>query len=178
MIGDEFWTPSWLDKDIDPLRTPQTAVSGHMTGDFGWNGAMNHLRNEWSALWANKGNADYDIAKWLPFIKEAWVIAEVPQDLKSFLTDLPSPSNFHYQWTTDLNKGTGPSDDVKFLQIAFFIMGYMTPPPIDQLGYYGEKTAAAVLAYQLALGIPGAADLGGSIVGPHTRQALNTKFAL
>ncbi|MES2216669.1 MAG: peptidoglycan-binding domain-containing protein [Patescibacteria group bacterium] len=177
-IGSEWWTPSWNDKDIDPLKTPKNVVSGHMTGDFGWSGNLMRLRNEWSNAWANGGNADYDIVQWLPYIKEAWVIAEVPSDLKTFLSDLPSPSNFHYQWSTDMKQGTGPTDDIKMLQIAMMILGYMTPPPVDQLGYYGPRTAQAVLAYQEALEIPGALELKGSISGPKTRDSLNKRFSL
>lgn len=182
-IGAEWFTSptgtvTWADSAIDPLRTPHTVISGHMTGDFGVSGNLYRLRNEWSDQWANKGNADYDITQWLPFIKEAWVIAEVPNDMQSFLRDLPSPASFHYQWTKDMLEGSGPTDDIKFLQIALMVMGYMTPPPVDQLGYYGAKTAAAVYAYQTAIGVPGAGVLGGSTVGPHTRQELNKKFAL
>jgi hypothetical protein len=182
-IGDEWFTApngtsSWTDSDIDPLRPPKQVISGHITGDFGWSGNLHRLRNSWSSAWANKGNADYDITQWLPFITESWVIAEVPADLQSFLHDLPSPTNFHYQWNTDMTQGTGPTDNIKFLQIGLMILGYMTPPAIDQLGYFGPKTAAALLAYQLANNVPGAAALGGSICGPHTRQALNSRFAL
>lgn len=176
-LGSEWWSPSWADKDIDPLRTPKNVVSGHMTGDFGWSGKLMRLRNVWSEAWANKGNADYDIDQWLPYLKEAWVIAEIPKDMQAFLRDLPSPSNFHYQWNSDLHQG-GSGEDVKFLQISLMVMGYMVPPPIDQLGTYGPKTAAAVLSYQEACGIPGAQALAGSTVGPLTRASLNKRFSL
>lgn len=182
-IGDEWYTAAggettWDDALIDPLRIPAQVVSGHMTGDFGWSGNLMRLRNEWSTAWANGGNADYDVTQWLQFMREAWVIAEVPQDTQDFLATLPSPSNFHYQWNEDMEQGTGPTGDITMLQIAMMILGYMTPPPVDQLGYYGPRTAAAVLVYQEAAELPNVADLAGSIVGPETRQALNQKFAL
>ena len=177
-VGDEWYTPSWLAKDIDPLRTPNPITSGHQTTDFGWNGTLNKLRNSWSKDWDINGNGDYDVNAWQPFIREAWAIAEIPVDTLDFLKNLPSPANFHYQWNTDMTQGTGPTDDIKFAQVALMILGYLIPPPQDQLGFYGVKTAAAILAYQLANNVPGAAALGGSICGSHTRQALNLRFAL
>ena len=182
-VGDEWYTSStgvitWFPADIDPLRTPNPITSGHQTVDFGWNGTMNKLRNSWSKAWDINGNGDYDVNAWQPFIREAWAIAEIPVDTLTFLKNLPSQTNFHYQWNTDMVQGTGPTDDIKFAQIAMMILGYMTPPPIDQLGHYGPMSAKAFLAYQLANNVPGAAALGGSICGSHTRQALNLRFAL
>lgn len=176
-IGKEWYTPSWLDSAIDPLKTPVVVVSGHQTCDYGWNGQYNLLRNCWSTAWANGGNAKYDLSAWLPFIREAWVIAEIPNDIKTFLASLPSPSNFHYNWAVDMSYSQGVSDDVKYLQIALMILGFLIPPPVDQLGLYGPMTAAAVLAYQQANGVP-TMGLGGHRVGPLTRASLNARFAL
>ena len=182
-VGDEWYTASngidsWSPSDIDPIRTPNPITSGHQTTDFGWNGTLNKLRNSWSKAWDINGNADYDVNAWQPFEIEAWAIAEIPSDTLDFLHNLPSEANFHYQWNTDMVRGTGPTDDIRFCQIALMILGYMTPPAIDQLGLYGPRTAAALLAYQLANNVPGAAALGGSIAGSYTRQVLNSRFAL
>ena len=176
-VGNEWYTPSWLPAGIDPIRTPNPVTSGHQTTDFGWNGTMNKLRNSWSKNWDINGNADYDVNAWQPFTIEAWAIAEIPSDVLDFLKNLPSPKNFHYNWTVDMSYGQGVTDDVKYLQIAMMILGFMTPPSVDQLGLYGPMTSAAVLKYQQTNGIP-TQGLGGHNVGPLTRASLNTKFSI
>ncbi len=173
-IGSEWWNPSWKDADIDPIRTPAEIVGGHMTSDFGWSGFYNKLRNSWSDQWADRGNARYDFAAWSHFIREAWVIAEIPDDVRSLLATLPAPQDFHYRWDADMAFGGAPSDDVKFAQIFLMIQGYMAPPPADQLGVFGPKTAAAVLSFQQANGVP-TSGLGGTRIGPLTRAAMNAK---
>lgn len=181
-IGQEWYTAlngvdSYAPSDIDPLRTPARVISGHQTTDFGWNGNMNKLRNSWSPTWDIKGNADYDVFAWQPFMREAWAIAEIPKDTISFLATLPSPANFHYNWAVDMSYGQAPSDDIKYLQIALIILGFMAVPPVDAIGSYGLMTSAAVFAFQQANGIP-TQGLGGHIAGPQTRAALNNKFSI
>lgn len=173
-IGSEFWLPSWADKDIDPLRTPATIVSGHQLGPKGWvSDTLNTLRNEWSAAWGNNGEANYDPVAWAPFVAEQWAIAEIPADVADFLKTLPAPAAFHHSW--DANMAIGDfSDDVRFLQIALMITGFLAPLTADEFGHYGPKTAAAVGKYQIAhrIGpVPNSA-------GPQTRAALNTEFTL
>lgn len=173
-VGSEWWTPSWADKDIDPLRTPATIVGGHQTLTKGWVGPdLNTLRNSWSAAWANNGEANYSFSKWLPYILEAWTIAEIPADLSTFLHDLPAPSDFHYQWQVNLHYGD-EGDDVKWLQVFLMIYRYLQPIPADQLGSFGPKTATAVGKYQRANGI----NPVPSSVGPKTRAAMNSVAAL
>lgn len=73
-IDDQWWTPSWADRDIDPLRTPNVNKAlddGHAITPNGWNSdTQNNLRNHWSETWANKGEAGYDAASWIPFTME------------------------------------------------------------------------------------------------------------
>ncbi len=309
-IGPEWYTPSWLDKDIDPLRIPSTVIGGHAITPNGWGDAtLNNLRNHWSEQWANEGENRYDPIAWTPYTMEQWTIAEIPNDVLDFLKTLPSPANFHYQWNTNLvlgmevvggidfsgkitnvgryatdplyteaistlytainasmlaptadllqayiskiaptslvtaamiliaaesadinpallaavlqhesvfgtlgagshtnNPGNvgnvdngsthtfptwqagvnacahelarrqmpGGKDDVRFLQIAYMILGFLTPVSVAEFGIFGPKTATANAAYQKAKKIvPSAAN-----VGPQTRAALNAEFAV
>lgn len=178
-IGAELYTApsgqsSWTDADIDPLRTPKAIIGGHQMGPKGWvSPTLNTLRNQWSAEWANKGEANYDPAAWAPFIVEQWAIAEIPPDTTDFLKMLPSPSNFHYQWSKDLQMGDN-NEDVKFAQVAFMILGYLAPITAADLGTFGPKTAAANAKYQMAHNIP----VSQMHVGPMTRAALNAQFSV
>lgn len=174
-IGSEFWLPSWMPKDIDPLRTPETTISGHQLALCGWDDAkLNRGRNEWGPEWDRGGEFHYDPIVWKDFIHEQWAIAEVPNDVSAFLKALPSPSNFHYQWNKNLTRGDY-NDDVKMAQVAFMITGYLPPVAPAEFGYFGPKTGAANLAYQIGHGItsPSAAD-----IGPRTRASLNATFAI
>lgn len=174
-IGDEFWTPSWAAKDIEPLRTPKKVESGHQLTPDGWvSPTLNLLRNEWSAQWADDGEATYDPKLWSPYVYEAWAIAEIPKDVASFLKALPSPADFHYTWEKDLKLGDF-SDDVKFAQVAYMILGYLKPIPSEELGYFGPKTAAANLAFQTVNKI---APTAPNSIGPKTRAKLNARFAV
>ena len=173
-IGNELWTPSWADKDIDPLRIPKTIVSGHQMTPFGWeDGIYNDVQNEWSASWANYGRAKYDPKAWSPYIIEQWAVAEIPPDIQDFLKALPSPSTFHCTWNTDLALGDN-NDDIKFAQIAYMILGYLAPIPAEELGIFGPKTAAANAKYQQAHRI----SPSPNHIGPQTRVALNAEFAV
>lgn len=177
VIGDEFWTPSWNDADIDPLRTPAVPVSGHQLTPHGWSPAYNILRNEWSAEWAKEGDASYNPVQWAPFIREQWCIASVPQDVKDFLAALPAPADFHYQWLVDMHAGdTGTLvADIKMLQVAYMLLGFLSPLSPAEFGTFGPKTIAANLAYQISKNI---APTASTVVGPRTRAALNAEFAL
>lgn len=172
-VGEQMYIPSWLPKDTDPLRTPNPVTSGHQMTPKGWSSpTLNLLRNEWSEAWGNKGETEYDPTAWSPFIYEAWTPAEIPPNIVDFMKALPSPANFHYQWNTDLKIGD-VNDDVKFLQIALMILGFLKPINPEDLGHYGPRTAVAVMAYQQSKGINPTAP---NNVGPKTRSALNKQF--
>jgi len=172
-ISDAFWKPSRLEKDINPLR-PKASTSNHQMVVYGWSGIYNQLRNSWNYNWNRKGDGDYHAKDWLSYIYEGWAIASIPEDLKTFLSDLPSPANFHYQWERDLKIGD-INEDVKFMQIAYMILGIMKPVAPDELGIFGPKTAQANLAYQARKKIVPAAP---NNFGPKTRAALNAEFKL
>lgn len=174
-LGQEWWVPSWFPKDINPLRTPKVIVSGHQVAMRGnKTAALDRIRNSWSPSWNDGGEGDFDHDAWMPYLQEAWAIAEIPADVQLLLKSLPAPADFHYQWNTTLLRGQF-NDDIKFVQIAFMILGLMDPVPAEELGWYGGKTSAAVAKYQRLKGIsPQAPDS----IGPLTRAALNKEFAV
>lgn len=173
-IGNELWTPSYADKDIDPMRTPKVIVGGHQMTPFGYEETnFIDVQNEWDVNWANGGRNKYDMNLWLPYIFEQWAIATIPKDAQSFISSLPSPTAFHYNWQTNMTLGDR-NDDVKFAQIALMILGFLAPIPPDQLGIFGPKTASANARYQQANRIP----VSANNIGPMTRGALNKQFAL
>lgn len=176
-VGAELWTPSWAKTDIDPMRTPAQIESGHEMTITGWlNPTLNEIENQWSEDWADKGRNQYDPLAWRPFLIEQWAVAEIPADVSSYLKLLPAPADFHYQWNTNLHQGE-TSEDIKFAQVALMILGILSPIPADQLGIYGPKTAAAVLNYQLSIGVaPG--DTNPGAIGPLTRAGLNKQFTI
>lgn len=174
-IGSELWLPSWNKADIDPLRTPFSIESGHQMVQNGYaNDIFNNVENQWSEAWADGGANQFDYRKWTPFIVEQWVVAEIPQNIKEFLSHLPSPVNFHYVWDTNLALGDY-KPDVQFAQIALMILDHLAPVAPDELGYYGPKTAAAVAKFQVASGIYPTAP---NSIGRLTRAALNAKFSI
>ena len=179
-VGNTWWTAldgtsSWDPAQIDPLRVPVTTEGGHQIVVKGWtDGVLNKLRNSWSDQWDIKGEAHYDPNAWASHTIEGWVVAEIPADVKSFLATLPGSTDFHYTWNNNLSIGQ-TNEDVKFLQIALMILGFLVPIPAEQLGIYGPKTAAAVAAYQLYKHINPQAP---NSVGPRTRAALNSDFSV
>ena len=174
-VGQEWYTPSWLDSDIDPLKTPAQVISGHQVVGKGWvDNLLNILRNSWSDAWANKGEAKYDGQKWAPFIQEAWAIAVIPPDVADFLKTLPAPGDFHYVFNKNMKRGDDTLD-VKYFQIAMMILGYLQPITPDEFGFWGPKTSGANYAFQAANKI---APISQDNAGPQTRAALNAEFAL
>lgn len=174
LVGKEMWTPSWADKDIDPMRPPAVVLSGHQMDPNGYeaNGLIN-VENQWGETWANGGANRYSPDAWNPYTFNTWAIADIPQDVAAFLKTLPSPSSFFYNFQTDLHQGDY-NEQVKWAQVALMIDGYLAPVTPDELGYFGPKTAAAVARFQAANKI---SPVPGSI-GPLTRTALNKKHAV
>lgn len=176
-IGVELYTPSWADKDIDPLRTPKAIVSGHQMTQCGiQDPKLNLIENQWSEAWGNRGRVQFDPVAWAPFTIEQWVIAEIPPDIAAFLKTLPSPNNFYYQYTKNLSQGQ-VSEDVKYFQIGLMILGFLAPIAPNEFGIFGPKTAAANLRAQISAGVPVHERSAGNF-GPLTRGFFNRKFAI
>lgn len=182
-IGSEWWTAqngsiSWAQADIDPVRPPQTVISGHEVLVSGWNAAdLMHLVNSWSTAWAQNGESDFIFGEWQKNIVEMWAIADVPAATLKEVQSLPSPAEFKHSFSTDIVYGqSGP--EVRALQIALAIAGFFKYPSIT--GNYGNVTAAALLQYQIANNVAPLSELNflkGRRCGPATRASLNAKFA-
>lgn len=173
-IGDELWTPDWEAKNIAPMRTPDVPVSGHQMTQFGWiDPTYNKVRNQWSKDWAENGDNHFSPVVWKPYIREQWAVAQIPADVATFLKQLPAAADFHYNWAKSMEQGQF-SDDIKFAQIAFMILGYLPILPPDELGWFGPKMAHANYLFQIANGI----SPSSQNIGPLTRKALNTRFAV
>lgn len=59
-IGQEFWTPSWSEKDIMPLKNIGTPVSGHFVFAYGYDEKYIYFINSWSKGWAKDGIGYFD----------------------------------------------------------------------------------------------------------------------
>lgn len=174
-ISDAFWLPSWNKTDINPLRA-EIPSSNHQMVVKGWDGDYNTVHNSWSDDWNDDGDGIYKASTWLKYIFEGWSIATIPQNLKEFMSNLPSPDNFHYQWNRTLIAGNStPDEDVKMAQVFFMIHGFMAAVEPDELGYFGPKTQKAVLRYQKYKKISPTASYS---IGPKTRAAMNIDAAL
>ncbi len=180
-IGEEWYTgtdgkTSYDPKKILPLRTPAVVISGHeVVRSKSEDPDLDTLRNEWSIAWGNGGDGTFHPSEWTPFIAEQWAIAEIPADATQLISALPAPSAFHYRWDSNLYLGMPRSEGVKAAQIALMILGFLAPVPADELGFYGAKTAEAVLKYQRARRI---AQPSAHNIGPQTRAKLSADFAI
>jgi len=139
-----WWTPSWLARDIDPLRNG-IETSGHAINmcsfDYSKGSNMQMLANTWGVTWCLNGSAhiNWDNYK----MTEAWIILK---------------SNPLFKFNTDMHFGQMNSD-IRELQKRLGVI---------QTGFFGLLTKNAVMLFQSAnhLSIDG-------VVGPLTRAALN-----
>jgi len=141
-----WWTPSWLAKDIDPLRyAPET--SGHAiilasfdyTTDF-----IQKLANTWGNTWCLAGSAHINWSNYP--MNEAWV-------------DLPTTPTIPPYVFTKLLKYGMRGFDVKMLQQKLKIKA-------DTI--FGLKTKTAVIAFQKLHNLT-----PDGIVGAKTNAVLN-----
>ena len=167
-VGDEWWTSltgvvSWSPKDIDPLRPPQTIISGHaitmskfdyseVTGQF--------LQNSWGTLWDNQGTATVIWDKYK--MTEAWAILKTPPVIPTF--------TFQH----DLYFGL-TSADVLQLQIILNknIQTQVAQSGVGSIGletkYFGGLTLSAVKRWQALNGVPAT-----GYFGPISRAKMNS----
>lgn len=154
-VGVEWFTPDWLEANINPLKGPKVVLSGHAIGaskfDF-TKGFKFTLPNTWSSKWCRNGSADAFWETYRP--TEVWTITRQPVVSK---------------FDTDLRFGMR-SDKVQNLQTALKVKGFFTG---ETTTFFGLVTLASVRAYQKARGISAT-----GYVGPLTRAALNKDFSL
>ncbi len=185
-VGKEWYTRSdgigsYLDKDINPLRTPNPPINGHAVRCIGYQGLQETqkrtLRNTWGDknnpimpgkyVWARNGDIDYIYADWKPYVTEAWTI-------RPAVPGLPQS----YQFNRDLFLGSD-NPDVLHLQVYLNAYGFILAAsgpgsPGNETTYYGALTQAAVNLLQLKNGIAPAAGY----CGPKTRAFINSSAGL
>jgi len=91
LIDEQWWTPSWLPKDINPLRAPKNYISGHAVTleSFDYTKGFDQvLANTWGNTWCKFGTADINWSNYK--MRECWIpyygMTEVQlQDLKNTL---------------------------------------------------------------------------------------------
>lgn len=145
-IGSEFWTPSWKEADILPLRTPASPVGGHFVLAHSYDEQYVYFRNEWSSAWGRNGDG-YFGENYIPFIKEIGTAFDVPDLLNT---------DFGY---------SSAGIDVMRIQRYLVSHGFGTYIPT---GFFGSQTLVSVQNFQKTYGIPAT-----GYVGPLTRTKLN-----
>lgn len=73
--GYTWWVPSWLPKDIFPLKKPLIVASGHLITHFSYNlneKARFDFLNWWSKGWGNLGTGYSEVEDYAP--TECWVL--------------------------------------------------------------------------------------------------------
>lgn len=135
--GDTWWTPSWAWQDIMPIKQPANVVSGHAVVFTAYDEQFDYLRNSWSVNWGKYGNgwAGYEPT-------EAWAISAIPVDVPK----LPNPQAWRHMFSQDLEFGMMNNDEVRNLQTALSILGYIDKKYIT--GNYSVMTKAAVFQFQ------------------------------
>ncbi len=151
-LGKEWWTSksgpnSWAEKDILPLRVPQTVVSGHFVVAHSFDEQYIYFLNHWGDTWGRAGHGYFD-ASYVPFINDAGALF---------------PLNFQ----KDLYYGM-TNADVKALQIYLNTHGFPVAPigdgsPGHETNYFGGLTKAAVMRFQTAHGIAPISGYFGSL---------------
>jgi len=163
-LGDEFWTDkngrnSWAEKDILPLRSPRSVISGHfiVAGAFDTN--YIYFANWWSNAWGRKGYG-YFAPNYMPQIVGVGTAVDSLDQIKPV-------------FTRDLTIGSTGLDVLalqKWLNTHGFVLVAQGPgSPGNESTYFGPVTQAAVARFQTAHQImPNA-----GYFGPKTRAVIN-----
>ncbi len=121
-----WWTPSWLAKDIDPLRyAPETSGHAIILSSFDYStDFIQKLANTWGKTWCLNGSAHINWSNYS--MNEAWV-------------DLPTEPTIPVYVFTKLLKYGMRGFDVKMLQRKL---------GISADGVFGKQTLQAVKTFQ------------------------------
>lgn len=140
-VGDTWWIPSWLPRDINPLRVPKWVISGHAivmaSYDF-TKGLYSTVANTWSHLWCRDGSADVSLETYKP--TEAWSIVD------------------KVLFARELYLGM-EHEDVQRLQKFLNDNGYTVSStgagsPGNETNYFGVLTMRALIRFQKDNSIP------------------------
>jgi Putative peptidoglycan binding domain/Papain family cysteine protease len=142
-IGDGWWLPSWAPQDILPIKLGNF-VGHHFIVLYGYDTDRILFRNSWGTSWALAGDGFFD-KSYAPHVLEIGTAITLPVD---------------YVFTNDLGPGQ-TNVAVQKLQKRLGIA--------PATGFFGPKTARAVMQFQKANNITRT-----GFVGPKTRLALNT----
>lgn len=85
-IDAQWWTApngttSWDAKDVLPVRPPTVVTSGHQIAIYGYDENFYYFANSFGNAWGNNGFGTMPIKAYQPFVKEAWSIEALPQDV-------------------------------------------------------------------------------------------------
>lgn len=163
-LGDEFWTDkkgrsSWAEKDILPLRTPTSVISGHFIVAGAYDENYIYFANWWSSDWGRKGYG-YFATNYLPQIVGVGTIVDSLDKIQTV-------------FTRDLTVGS-TGLDVQALQKYLNANGFPVAKsgagsPGQETTYFGTLTQKAVAAFQAAKGITPSVGY----FGPKTRAYIN-----
>lgn len=160
---DEKGIVTWDFARISPLRNNGRVLSGHAIGATGYNyttpDRVYRLTNTWGATYGDTGSvyANHSVVA----MKEARILYfdSVPENVQ--------PKDFTYTFRKDLRYSQVYNREVEYLQTFLKLRGFFSESPN---GYYGNKTAEAVQAYQRSKGMR---FTTGRIVGVTTRYFIN-----
>ena len=147
-VGNEWYTPSWLPKDINPLRPPNPQTSAHEVAGEHWVENLDGIENSWSDRWNEKGYGEYIFSNYSP--------------IQALCIDDPA-IDFNGEGKFIFNK------NLWFGQTNHDVLELQKRLGVLQTSYFGTLTLAAVKSYQAIHSIPQT-----GFVGPLTRASLNT----
>lgn len=156
-VGKEWYSPSWLPSDINPLKPPVEVISGHaiVMSNFDYTAETKQiLANTWGAEWCRRGSADIIWDIYRP--TEGWVIVNKVFFLKDLKMGMTDP-------------------DVKLLQEFLNSHGFPVATlgagsPGNETEYFGVLTQNALKKFQLENNIQPVAGYFGII----TRTKINS----
>ncbi len=168
-VGSEFWTDkngvsSWQEKDILPLRPPQSIVSGHFVCAHSFDQDTIYFANSFSEQWGKKGHG-YFKANYMPYVLGAGATVDVPDN-----------GDVKYVFVQQCDFGS-TGNEVQELQKLLKKEGFF-PANQPTTQYFGSITQTSLKKYQAARGIASSgtpATTGWGRVGPKTILALNAE---
>ncbi len=162
-VGIEWYTPSWKTKDINPMRAPKIATSGHAIdmSEFDYSdGTMQVLPNTWGTGWNRDGQGDINWDNYKP--TEAWIVLKEAPVIPFWFT-----KNLYFGLTDP-----EVMELQKFLNKSVYTEVASSGPgsPGQETKYFGSLTMNAVARFQRNNGIFPAVGY----FGPKTRAFINS----